>query len=127
MKGCFTDTSCNNTECVDNSIPKKVNFCCCSGHMCNSQFKLLPTTTKAPEIEGLAPPPKDFTMVIVVLICCGAAFVMSVLFGGVYFYKSKKNALFNEIPTVNHRSKFNKSIGKIMNYYIYFLCFLFVA
>lgn len=103
MKGCFTDTGCNNTECVDNSNPKKVNFCCCTGHMCNSQFKLVATTTKAPEIEGLAPPPKVISMgLMMLLIGCGVIFVISVLFAGAYFWKNKKNAMFNEIPTVVH-------------------------
>lgn len=114
MKGCFTDTSCNNTKCVDNSIPKVTNFCCCTGHMCNSQFKLLSTTTKAPEIEELAPPPKDSTMAIAVLICCGVAFVISVLFAGVFFYKSKKKALFNEIPTVSD----NKFVANRLSQFI---------
>lgn len=102
MKGCFTDNQCNNTQCVDNAGPKQHNFCCCVGHMCNSEFKLVTTTTKAPEIEELAPPPlpKDFTLVIFVLIACGIIFVAAVLWAGAYFYKNKKNALFNEIPTV---------------------------
>lgn len=115
MKGCFTDTSCNNTECVDNSNAKKVNFCCCTGNMCNSQFKLLPTTTKAPEIEGVAPPPKDFTMAIIMMICCGAGFVVSVLFAGVYFYKSKKNAMFNEVPSVS-RNELRYAVWHIKMY-----------
>lgn len=71
--------------------------------MCNSQFKLVATTTKAPEIEGLAPPPKDISMgLMMLLIGCGILFVISVLSGGAYFWKSKKNAMFNEIPTVIH-------------------------
>lgn len=50
LKGCFTDASCSNTECVETSAGKKLNFCCCTGHMCNSNFKYMPTTTKAPRI-----------------------------------------------------------------------------
>lgn len=51
MKGCFTDNACNNTECVDTS-ERKMNFCCCTGRMCNEQYKWIPTTTVAPKIEG---------------------------------------------------------------------------
>lgn len=51
MKGCFTDNSCTNTECIETSPNKKMNFCCCTGHMCNSKYKLIPTTTKAPRVE----------------------------------------------------------------------------
>lgn len=50
MKGCFTDNACNNTECIDTST-KKMNFCCCTGHMCNSKYKWIPTTTKPPKRE----------------------------------------------------------------------------
>lgn len=51
MKGCFSDSTCSNTECVDTSKPKKMNFCCCTGNMCNSQFKHMPTTTMPPKID----------------------------------------------------------------------------
>lgn len=51
MKGCFLDNSCTNTECIDTSQTKKMNFCCCTGHMCNSKYKLIPTTTKPPTLE----------------------------------------------------------------------------
>lgn len=89
--------------------------------MCNSQFKLVTTTTKAPEIEELAPPPKDFTMVIIMLICCGVAFVISVLFAGAYFYKSKKNAMFNEIPTVNGDNFAIVAVGQLIQFELLFL------
>lgn len=51
MKGCFLDNACTNTECIDTSKTKKMNFCCCTGHMCNSKYKLIPTTTKPPKLE----------------------------------------------------------------------------
>lgn len=51
MKGCFLDNACTNTECIDTSKTKKMNFCCCTGHMCNSKYKLIPTTTKPPKRE----------------------------------------------------------------------------
>lgn len=50
MKGCFLDNACTNTECIDTSKKKKMNFCCCTGHMCNSEYKLIPTTTKPPKL-----------------------------------------------------------------------------
>lgn len=101
MKGCFTDTSCNNTECIDISGPKKTNFCCCIGNRCNSEFRLVTTTsTKAPEKEEFTTESREMSMPIIALICVAAAFVVSVMFGGVYFYKSKKASMFNEIPTV---------------------------
>lgn len=63
MKGCFTDNnSCNNSECVDTSMPKKMNFCCCTGHMCNSKYTLIPTTTKAPEVDGTSKYHCDFAI-----------------------------------------------------------------
>lgn len=53
MKGCFTDPSCDKTECIDEKAPnqKKMNFCCCTGHMCNANYRHLPTTTKAPRVQ----------------------------------------------------------------------------
>lgn len=55
MKGCFThNTECMNTECVDHAQiqEKKINFCCCKGNLCNADFKWVPTTTVATEVEG---------------------------------------------------------------------------
>lgn len=102
MKGCFTDQACNNTECLATPTTKKVNFCCCTGNLCNQRFRLAPpTTTKAPEMGELPAQPKEMSAVIIVFICCAAAFVVGVMFLGVYFYKSKKASLFNEIPTVS--------------------------
>lgn len=102
MKGCFTDPGCNNTECIGTSSPKRVNFCCCTGNRCNQRFHLVPaTTTKTPEMGELPTQPKEMSPVIIVFICCAAAFVVGVMFLGVYFYKSKKASLFNEIPTVS--------------------------
>lgn len=50
MKGCFTDAACNRSQCIDNrSGQKKMNFCCCTGHMCNSKYQYIPTTTPAPK------------------------------------------------------------------------------
>lgn len=121
MKGCFIGggRTCNMEECVDTSQAKKTNFCCCTGNRCNSEYRLVPTTTtKAPETEELTQPPKELSALVVILICCGAIFVVSVMFAGVYFYKSKKNIMFNEIPTVKLRG-LSSRIGKKFNQMTY--------
>ncbi|XP_055315210.1 activin receptor type-2B isoform X2 [Sitodiplosis mosellana] len=99
MKGCFTDSACNNSECIDTSMPKRMNFCCCTGHMCNSKYKLMPTTTKAPKVEENIPPPDDMNIYKIVGIVCGFLVMVGVAIFFVSFYKNKKNAMFNEIPT----------------------------
>lgn len=57
MKGCFRHSaSCSNTECVDSSEVERVekqgvNFCCCTGNLCNSKYSWEPrnlTTTNRP-------------------------------------------------------------------------------
>lgn len=55
MKGCFTDSvECNQTECIATAEPKNnLKFCCCKGSLCNLEYKWVPTTTKATEIEGM--------------------------------------------------------------------------
>lgn len=57
MKGCINhgmDPKCMNLECIDRSKAKKVNYCCCSGHMCNAKHELIPTTLTTTTTE--APP-----------------------------------------------------------------------
>ncbi|XP_031618314.1 activin receptor type-2B-like isoform X2 [Contarinia nasturtii] len=98
MKGCFTDSACNNTECIANE-PKKMNFCCCTGHMCNSKYKLVPTTTKPPKVEENIPQPDDMNIYKIVIIVFGFLVIVGFIIFFVSFYKNKKNAMFNEIPT----------------------------
>lgn len=102
MKGCFTGNTCEKTECVDTLATRKLNFCCCTGHMCNTNYKLEPKTV-APKVEEKnihQEPAEELNIFLVIGIGCGVAFVVSVLFGIALFYRNKKNTLFNEIPTV---------------------------
>lgn len=109
-----------------------MNFCCCIGHMCNSNFKYIPTTTKAPKIGAIenrkieielielkghfillifitfvASKPDEINLLLIVGIVCGVAFVVVILFGIAFFYRNKKNAMFNVIPTVSTRYSFS--------------------
>ena len=98
MKGCFThNLDCNRTECVDNSVNKRLNFCCCHGNMCNSEYKWIPTTTKATDIE--VPRPEEPSLYYIVAACCVIAFMLGGLLVGIFMFRNRKSALFNEIPT----------------------------
>ena len=53
MKGCFTyNHACKNDECVDTSyeLNKGLNFCCCSGNMCNQAHKWIKPDVKPTEV-----------------------------------------------------------------------------
>lgn len=103
MKGCFTGNSCSNTECIDNGSKRKMNFCCCTGHMCNTNYKSEPTTAAPPKVKENAmypEPVEEPNFLLVIGIGCGIAFVVAILFLIAFLYRNKKNALFNEIPTV---------------------------
>lgn len=125
MKGCFTyNHACKDDECVDTSyeLNKGLNFCCCSGNMCNQDHKWVKPAvkpTEAPEgelilkipvyvnnienifLESSEPNPKKHELWMVVLltlaIClfiCSAAYVAYQV-----YLKRSKQAMFNELPT----------------------------
>uniref|UniRef100_A0A182P6U7 receptor protein serine/threonine kinase n=1 Tax=Anopheles epiroticus TaxID=199890 RepID=A0A182P6U7_9DIPT len=100
LKGCFTNPSeCNNTECIDTATfaKKNLNYCCCRGSMCNREHKWIPEATKAP--ESVQSVPKDTSVMMIVFIALGSACIAIVALG-VLFLTHQKQAMFNEIPTV---------------------------
>lgn len=69
--------------------------------MCNTNYKLEPTV--APKIQENTPYQEtadELNFLQVVGIGCGIAFVVAILFLVAFLYRNKKNALFNEVPTV---------------------------
>ncbi|XP_052861240.1 activin receptor type-2A [Anopheles cruzii] len=100
MKGCFTNPSeCNNTECIDTTtdIKKNLNYCCCRGSMCNKEHRWVPVATKAPEVMQAAN--KDTNMVIFIVIGLASS-VIALAALLIYYVTHQKQAMFNEIPTV---------------------------
>lgn len=80
-------------------------------------------------IFNLVPPPDDFNIYKIIGIVCGFLVMVGVAIFFVSFYKNKKNAMFNEIPTVRIRScLFFFSISNIdqigiLNEMLLILCF----
>lgn len=129
MKGCFISDSCNRTECIADSPPRSnINYCCCRGNMCNLKYKYVPVPPAPAELEGrlviyllsknlvndtensyqftsevvIPAPPSDKpneNLIIVIVACCAVVIVL-VSVGGIFFYRNRKAAMFNEVPTV---------------------------
>lgn len=101
MKGCFTDnTECNQTECISRAEPRNnIHYCCCKGSMCNSEHKYVPTTTEATTQVPKKPTSDGDTVYLA--IACVVLGVLIVLFTvGLILYRKRKQAMFNEIPTI---------------------------
>ncbi|XP_035919582.1 activin receptor type-2A [Anopheles stephensi] len=100
LKGCFMNpTECNNTECIDTTAnsKKNLNYCCCRGSLCNKEHKWIPEATKAPEVLPSVEKVSSLTLVVsLTLVSFFAAFL---LMSWVYCIHHKQ-AMFNEIPTV---------------------------
>ncbi|XP_058127838.1 activin receptor type-2A-like [Anopheles ziemanni] len=100
MKGCFTHpTDCNHTECVDTStdMRKNLNFCCCRGNLCNKEQKWVPISTKAPELAESVAAEANWPIILVISL---TSFVIALILLWAYYFTHQKQAMFNEIPTV---------------------------
>lgn len=102
MKGCFTDSvECNQTECISSSALKNnMFFCCCKGSLCNTEHKWIPTTTSATEIEVPKENVANDNTLYVTIACLVLTALIVFLVGGLLFYRKRKQAMFNEIPTI---------------------------
>ncbi|KAI9584893.1 activin receptor type-2A [Glossina fuscipes] len=101
MKGCFTQIDdCNQTECVTNYTRSgNYYFCCCRGSMCNTDQRWEPPTTEATTPVPKAKTPEDNDL-IYIIICSVILAVLIIITGiGLFLYRRRKQAHFNEIPT----------------------------
>lgn len=69
----------------------------------------------------LAPPPEEFSILLVIAVCCGLASMIGVVFAIAFFYKNKKSAMFNEIPTVCIYQRFQKKKEESLSIWILFI------
>ncbi|XP_034114847.1 LOW QUALITY PROTEIN: activin receptor type-2B [Drosophila sulfurigaster albostrigata] len=116
MKGCFTEMhECNKTECVTNNEPRQgnIHFCCCKGTLCNANQRWIPTTT-----EATTQVPKEKTqdsnnMLYYVIGASVFAVLVVFLMVTLIFYRRRKQAHFNEIPT--HEAEITNSSPLLSN------------
>ncbi|KAI8118432.1 Activin receptor type-2A [Lucilia cuprina] len=105
MKGCFSQTpECNQTECVTSSEPRKNNmnllhFCCCKQSMCNTAQKWEPTTTEATTQVPKEKTPENTDFIYIVICSVILAILITITGIGLFLYRRRKQANFNEIPT----------------------------
>lgn len=137
MKGCFTDShECNQTQCISTAEPRNnMNFCCCKGSLCNSDYKWIPTSTEA-TTQGslrkwfiiltsriphknnlffiLVPKEKtsDENFLYVLLAIVILVVLISIFIAGLFVYKKRKQGMFNEIPSVSFLLSTNESSTK---------------
>ncbi|KAH8340766.1 hypothetical protein KR059_006628, partial [Drosophila kikkawai] len=101
MKGCFTYMhECNQTECVTGE-PRQENifFCCCKGSRCNSDHKYIKTTTEATTQVPKEKTQDDSNLMYIYIGTSIFSVLMVVVGMGLFLYRRRKQAHFNEIPT----------------------------
>lgn len=100
MKGCFTENqACNQSDCVDTNYATRnhINFCCCSGSLCNRDHKWMPVTTPMPEVPTITPPHSNEKLVYILLAATFAA-ILVCAFTCFVILKHKRSS-FNQIPS----------------------------
>ena len=101
MSGCFTNNAqCSQEDCIDTSHETKNNhnFCCCNKSLCNLKHRWEPAPTQPTTPE---PPPQvnSNTVIYIVVFIVTFSGMLTTLAGLFMYYKQKKPAMFNEIPT----------------------------
>lgn len=101
MKGCFTDShECNQTQCVSTAEPRNnMNFCCCKGSLCNSDYKWIPTSTEATtQVPKEKTSDENFLYVMLAIVIL--VVLIGIFIAGLFVYKKRKQGMFNEIPSI---------------------------
>ncbi|XP_068153576.1 activin receptor type-2A [Drosophila tropicalis] len=102
MKGCFSDNhECNQTECITSAAPRKnsLYYCCCKGSLCNKNHKYIPTTTEATTQVPKEKTQDDSNLLYIYIGSSIFVLLMFLMIMGLFFYRRRKQAHFNEIPT----------------------------
>lgn len=102
LKGCFSNNvACNQSECIDYSSVrnKNLNFCCCKTDMCNTDHKWIPTSTEAIDI-ATTPPKEDESILLPIILVVIITVISCATVIGIYCYRQKKHAMFNEVPQI---------------------------
>jgi len=105
LKGCFL----NNIDCYDQpkcvekrEEPKKaLMFCCCEGDMCNRNFTWEPVSTHSP--SAVPKPIVDMSedgLDVYVYALVPVLFLAIIIAAVYWFYRQRKLAYFNELPTI---------------------------
>ncbi|KAK6644413.1 hypothetical protein RUM43_000680 [Polyplax serrata] len=103
LKGCFTNNvDCyNQYECIEKKEkpPRDVMFCCCEGDMCNRNFTWQPVPSPPPNISPAVKPTPQLSLAIYFIIpAVTITITFAVLF---WFFRHRKMAFFNELPTTD--------------------------
>ncbi|XP_030375913.1 activin receptor type-2B [Scaptodrosophila lebanonensis] len=116
MKGCFTDMhECNQTECVTGEKPRQngIHFCCCKSSLCNTDQKYIPTTTEATTQVPKEKTQDNNNMIYIIIGSIVSTVCAIFLIGALIFYRRRKQAHFNEIPT--HEAEITNSSPLLSN------------
>ncbi|XP_020712130.2 activin receptor type-2A isoform X2 [Athalia rosae] len=109
LKGCFLDSKeCyDKPQCIEKSAERKnLFFCCCDGNMCNQNYTWDPTQPPPPNTDIIdkrpQPVPDTDQQVITILmwVCIPMLLPAFLLLSLYWFYRKRKLAYFNEVPTL---------------------------
>lgn len=100
MKGCiYNNAECVATECIDTTlVTKNLNYCCCRADLCNREYKWIPVVTNPPDVFNHVTPESNIFMTVALIV--SSVLVVIGLFI-IFFWRHRKQSMFNEIPTVS--------------------------
>ncbi|XP_066956058.1 activin receptor type-2A-like [Macrobrachium rosenbergii] len=108
FKGCWISGHSCTEECISRQTVSSLQgdknhiFCCCSGNYCNRNFSWIPAE-EVPVVSTTTPTTTEDPDIVVKTVCWTLGtligLVVIVIFG-FYFYRKRKMANFNELPTI---------------------------